>query len=99
MLEVRKSMLYLAFKVLRAKAAYGTKTPSEGEVLTAALPSWFPYRGLILEIPMVAPTPNRYSFGVDNKFRVCCAILWADEDKSFRRLPQGGVAEWMVEEN
>jgi len=71
-------MLYLAFKVLRAKAAYGTKTPSEGEVLTAALPSWFPYRGLILEIPMVAPTPNRYSFGVDNKFRVSC-VQWYGE--------------------
>ncbi len=66
----------------------GVKTRGETEVLTGALPSWFPFHTLIAESQVDTPTFNRDYFRVDNRIGVSC-VQWCEEQK-----PEGTPAHW-----
>ena len=81
-------MLYPTFKPWSAYVRYRSKTRRNREVLTGALPSWFPFHTLIAESQVVTPTLNRDYFSDDTRIGVSC-VQWYVEAE-----PEGTPAHW-----
>jgi len=81
-------MLYPTFKPSRANVRCGSKTRGKREVLTGALPTWFPFHTLVAESQVVTPTLNRDYFGDGTRIGVSCVQRYVE------REPEGTPAHW-----